>query len=80
MLALVPCPPSLGTSLEAQMVNQPALQETRGWCWWQRPCLPEQESRNTGLIPELERCPAGGHGNSLQCFCLGNQKEEPGRL
>lgn len=29
MLALVPCPPSSGTSLEAQMVNQPAVQETR---------------------------------------------------
>ena len=28
--------------------------------------------RDTGLTPELERSPGGAHGNSLQCFCLGN--------
>ena len=27
-------PPSSGTSLVAQVINQPAMQETRGWCWW----------------------------------------------
>ena len=25
-----------------------------------------------GLIPGLERCPGGGHGNSLQYSCLEN--------
>ena len=28
--------------------------------------------RNTGSIPGLGRSPGGGHGNSLQCFCLVN--------
>ena len=25
-----------------------------------------------GLIPELGRCPEGGHSNPLQCSCLEN--------
>ena len=28
--------------------------------------------RDTGLIPELERSPGGGHGNPLQYSCLEN--------
>ena len=28
--------------------------------------------RETGSIPESERCPAGGHGNPLQYSCLEN--------
>lgn len=39
------------------------------------PACQSRESRDTGLIPDLERCPASGHENSLQYFCLGNQKE-----
>ena len=27
---------------------------------------------DTGLIPELGRSPGGGHGNTLQYFCLEN--------
>ena len=30
------------------------------------------DARNTGLIPELERSPGGGNGNSLQYSCLEN--------
>ena len=30
------------------------------------------DSEDTGLIPGLGRSPGGGHGNSLQCSCLGN--------
>ena len=40
-----------------------------------------EDIRDTGLIPELERAPGGGHGNSLQYSCLENpMEEEPGRL
>ena len=35
--------------------------------------------RDTGLIPEQGRYPGGGHGNPLQCSCLGNAIEEAGR-
>ena len=28
--------------------------------------------RDSGLIPMSGRSPGGGHGNSLQCFCLEN--------
>ena len=28
--------------------------------------------RDGGSIPGSERCPGGGHGNSLQCSCLEN--------
>ena len=27
---------------------------------------------DTGLFPELERCPGGGNGNLVQCSCLEN--------
>ena len=30
------------------------------------------DKRDTCLIPGLERCPGGGHGNSLQSSCLWN--------
>ena len=30
------------------------------------------DGRDVGSIPGLGRCPAGGHGNPLQYFCLGN--------
>ena len=29
-----------------------------------------------GLIPELERCPGGGHGNPLQYSCLENPMDK----
>ena len=29
-----------------------------------------EDIREMGLIPELERSPEGGHGNSLQYSCL----------
>ena len=32
-----------------------------------------------GLIPGLERSPGGGHGNSLQCSCLGNPMDRGAR-
>ena len=35
--------------------------------------------RDLGLIPELERCPGGGHGNPLQYSCLGNPMDRGGR-
>ena len=28
--------------------------------------------RDVGSVPELGRCPGGGHGNPLQCSCLEN--------
>jgi len=31
-----------------------------------------EDIREMGLIPELERSPEGGHGNSLQYSCLEN--------
>ena len=30
------------------------------------------DERDTGLIPELGRCPGGGNGNPLQYSCLEN--------
>ena len=30
------------------------------------------DSRDAGLIPELQRSPGGGNGNPLQFSCLGN--------
>ena len=30
------------------------------------------DMRDVGLIPGSERCPGGGHGNSLQYSCLEN--------
>ena len=30
------------------------------------------DMRDVGLIPGSGRCPGGGHGNSLQYFCLEN--------
>ena len=30
---------------------------------------------DTGSIPELERSPGGGNGNSLQYFCLENSMD-----
>ena len=33
---------------------------------------PPDNSGDVGSIPGLERCPGGGNGNPLQCFCLGN--------
>ena len=45
----------------------------KGLPWW----FSRKESvcnvgatRNMSLIPGLARSPGGGHGNSLQCFCL----------
>ena len=31
---------------------------------------PPCNAGDLGSIPGLGRCPGGGHGNSLQCFCL----------
>ena len=31
--------------------------------------------RDAVLIPGSERSPGGGHGNPLQCSCLGNPME-----
>ena len=37
--------------------------------------------RNAGSVPGLGKSPGGGHGNSLQCSCLGNPMDkEPGGL
>ena len=30
------------------------------------------DARDAGSIPGSGRCPGGGHGNPLQCFCLEN--------
>ena len=30
---------------------------------------------DVGLIPALGRCPAGGHGDSLQYSCRGNHRD-----
>ena len=35
---------------------------------------------DTGSIPGSGRSAGGGHGNPLQNSCLGNPREEPGRL
>ena len=37
------------------------------------------EAKDTGLILGSGRSPGGGHGNPLQCSCLGNPIEEAGR-
>ena len=31
--------------------------------------------RDMGSIPELGRCPGGGHGSPLLYFCLGNHED-----
>ena len=36
--------------------------------------------RDAGSIPGLGRSPGEGNGNPLQCSCLGNPMEEPGRV
>ena len=45
---------------------------------------PPANAGNTGdadSIPESGKSPGGGHGNSLQCSCLGNpMDQEPGGL
>ena len=45
---------------------------------------PPANAGNTGdadSIPESGKSPGGGHGNSLQCSCLGNPMDkEPGGL
>ena len=40
------------------------------------------DKRDSNLIPGSGRFPGGGHGNPLQCSCLGNliDIEEPGGL
>ena len=35
-------------------------------------CTHAGDLRDTNLIPELGRCPGGGHGNPLQYSCLEN--------
>ena len=35
-------------------------------------CLMQAVIRDVGLIPGLERSPAGGHGNPLEYSCLEN--------
>ena len=35
-------------------------------------CISRLVIKDEGLIPGLGRCPAGGHGNPLQCSCLEN--------
>ena len=35
-----------------------------------------EDIREMGLIPELERSPEGGHGNSLQYSCLENPMDK----
>ena len=35
-------------------------------------CLMQADIRDVGLIPGLERSPAGGHGNPLEYSCLEN--------
>ena len=34
---------------------------------------------DSGLIPGSRRFPGGGHGNPLQCFCLGNPMDRGAR-
>ena len=34
-----------------------------------------RDKRDVGLIPESERSPGGGHGNTLQYSCLGNRRD-----
>ena len=34
-----------------------------------------RDKRDVGLIPESERSPGGGHGNTLQYSCLGNRMD-----
>ena len=45
---------------------------------------PPANAGNTGdadSIPESGKSPGGGHGNSLQCSCMGNPMDmEPGGL
>lgn len=38
--------------------------------WVVKNCLPMQKTGDAGWIPGLGRSPGGGHGNSLQYFCL----------
>ena len=45
------------------------------------PPADEGDVRDVGSIPGSGRVPGGGHGNSLQYFCLKNPwTEEPGGL
>ena len=39
---------------------------------WERPRLQFRRHKSSGSIARLGRSPGGGHGNSLQCSCLGN--------
>ena len=43
------------------------------------PCANAGDIRDTGSIPELGRCPDGGHGNPLQYSCLENPMERGAR-
>ena len=38
------------------------------------------DTGDVGSIPESGRSPGVGNGNPLQCSCLENSTEEPGRL
>ena len=45
------------------------------------PPVNAEDLRDEGSIPGSGRSPGGGHGNSLQCSCLGNpMTDEPGGL
>ena len=45
--------------------------------WWASQVAPANagDRRDAGLVPELERSPDIGHGNLLQCTCLGNSMD-----
>ena len=45
------------------------------------PPVNAEDLRDEGSIPGSGRSPGGGHGNSLQCSCLGNpMTDESGGL
>ena len=51
--------------------------------WWlisKESTCNARASRFVGLIPGLGQYPGRGHGNPLQCSCLGNHRQESGGL
>jgi len=40
--------------------------------WWLSSKKPAHSAGDWGSVPQSERSPGRGHGNPLQCSCLGN--------
>ena len=54
------------------MLNWFTVFSCLGLPWWLSSKESTCNTRDSGLIPGLGRCPGGGHGNPLQYSCLEN--------